>query len=410
MRSTDTASSEPEQARCTTTTGEDEHRSDASSPTALRDQVIRHGRSWQVAKYGLISTLTAYDRSGDWAFAGFVTCAHWAAQELDVTVGTAREWLRIGHILERLPLVDVALKERRLSYCKVRTLTRIATDHPTHEQELVELAESVPAGELPRALARWTGAHEDAETRDRRHRRETYLSSRTEPDGMGTLVVRLPALEMASVLTVIDAVVEQRAKRPRQRPPEPTESDSDAPMDAPATPGVANSAASSRSAHERNRATMGQQRADAFVEAMTGAEGADLDSGSVQVSTEVIVHLRSDGCTLHDGSPITNSVVEGLIDEAFIRVMIHDAESHPINVSGRHRYPTDRQKRVIDEIHRACVDCGSTDLLQYDHVPDFAVSRRTVIEELVRRCAPCHRARHADEGADPAVSADTAQR
>ena len=44
-----------------------------------------------------------------------------------------------------------------------------------------------------------------------------------------------------------------------------------------------------------------------------------------------------------------------------------------------------------------CVDCGTNDLIQYDHVPDFELTRHTVIDELQCRCAPCHRTRHRRE-------------
>ena len=46
-----------------------------------------------------------------------------------------------------------------------------------------------------------------------------------------------------------------------------------------------------------------------------------------------------------------------------------------------------------------CVDCGATTLLEYDHVPDFAQSGHTVVEDLQPRCAPCHQRRHEQEAA-----------
>jgi len=45
------------------------------------------------------------------------------------------------------------------------------------------------------------------------------------------------------------------------------------------------------------------------------------------------------------------------------------------------------------------VDCGATVLLQYDHVPEFEVTRHTVVEELQLRCAPCHQRRHRQDAA-----------
>ncbi len=97
---------------------------------------------------------------------------------------------------------------------------------------------------------------------------------------------------------------------------------------------------------------------------------------------------------MDDGTPVPASVIKRIADAAAIRAMIHDAESKPINVSGKHRHPTTRQKRVMKERDRVCVDCGRRELLTFDHVPEFETSRRTVVDELELRCAPCHWRRH----------------
>jgi len=129
-----------------------------------------------------------------------------------------------------------------------------------------------------------------------------------------------------------------------------------------------------------------RQRAEALVELAT--------SGGASVETEVVLHVRGDGCTLDDGTPIVGSVIERIAPESFIRVLIHDAERRPINASGRHRYPTDRQRRVVHERDRHC-PCGSDEFLQYHHDPPFDESKQTVVEELWLRCPPCHHDDHA---------------
>ena len=127
---------------------------------------------------------------------------------------------------------------------------------------------------------------------------------------------------------------------------------------------------------------------------------AVLAGGGARVISEVIIHVRGDGCTLDDGTPIADSAVARLLSQAFIRVLIHDAERRPINASSRQRHPTQRQKRVVHERDRKCVDCGSTDLLRYDHDPDYEQSRHTTTDELKLRCAPCHHKRHGKPAAE----------
>jgi hypothetical protein len=132
--------------------------------------------------------------------------------------------------------------------------------------------------------------------------------------------------------------------------------------------------------------SLAQQRADALVALVTG--------GGLNVAAEIVMHVRSDGCSLDDGTPIAGSVVERIAPTAFLRALIHDAEGRPINASSRQRHPTARQRRVVKERDRACVDCGATDFLEYDHVPPFDITKRTIVSELEPRCWDCHRRRH----------------
>jgi hypothetical protein len=136
-----------------------------------------------------------------------------------------------------------------------------------------------------------------------------------------------------------------------------------------------------------------QQRADALLGLVQG--------GGAKVDTEVVLHVRGDGCTLDDGTPIAGSVVERVAPVSLLRVLIHDAERHPINASGRRRHPSARQQRVVHERDRGCVDCGATTLLELDHEPAYALSGHTIVDELHERCWTCHRARHANEGTRP---------
>jgi 5-methylcytosine-specific restriction endonuclease McrA len=135
--------------------------------------------------------------------------------------------------------------------------------------------------------------------------------------------------------------------------------------------------------------SLAQQRADALIELVT--------NGGASIETEIVLHVRGDGCTFDDGTPVTDTIVERLASTAFLRALVHDADGRPINASSRRRHPSVRQKRVVKERDRCCVDCGSTDLLEYDHNPSHHHTGHTITDELELRCAPCHHRRHAHE-------------
>jgi hypothetical protein len=317
---------------------------------SLREEFIRVGAHVLAGQYRLIHLAVQLEASGEWAGDGSPTCAHWIADALDVKVCTAREWLRIGRALAGLPTIDALFGRGELSYSKVRALTRVATADT--EVELCELAARVTAGRFACALAAWRSRRETPGETEARQHESRSLWWRVDIDGMIAGSFRLPPGEGSALTTAVDTLV--RSYRP------------DASADA--WPSVV------------------QQRADALVALARG--------GGPALTTEVVLHVRGDGCSLDDGTPISGSVVERLVPRAFLRALIHDAEGRPINASGRHRHPTVRQRRVVRERDGGCVDCGSTDLLQYDHVPPFEVTQRTVVDELQVRCVMCHHARH----------------
>ena len=268
---------------------------------SVRSEFTRYGRRWSSSITQLIALSVELDDSGEWALDGSPTCAHWIAATLDIEIGTAREWLRIGRALAHLPMTTNAFTNGGLSFTMRLTPAR------------------------------------------------------------------------AAVLTA--AVDEHVMRSDGREPADPTERGDDA--------------TASRESHPR-WASLAQQRVDALIDI--------ISAGGTNVVTEVILHVRADGCTLDDGTPIGGSIVERIADTSTLRAMIHDAESHPINVSGRHRHHTKRQKLVVKERDQRCVDCGSTDFLEHDHVPDFNHSKRTLVEETQLRCSRCHTARHRRDG------------
>ena len=143
-----------------------------ASAGQLETAIMEAAQLLHRSRHRLLVSLAAYDSDGSWALTGARTCAHWAASAIGVSVGTAREWLRVGHALSRLPEVDDAMARGRLSYCAVRTLTRVAVDHPQSAGELVDLAERSLPGELARNLAQRlhqaSPSDDSTEARDRR--------------------------------------------------------------------------------------------------------------------------------------------------------------------------------------------------------------------------------------------------
>lgn len=339
-------------------------------PSTLGDVLVEVGHLIDHTQYRLVTLAASFSSSDEWVHAGYRTAAHWIADHVGVCVATAREWIRVGRRLTELPQLDHAFRTRTLNYTKVRTLSRIAT--PASVEELIDLAHLTPADALGHALARWSKDNESDDERTSRHRRQRRLTYRIEPDGMVSGSFLLPPADAGIVMSAVDAeVMRRRAIEAADR--------------------VSPATTSLHPDPEGAFPSLPQQRADALVRLARG------DSHAVE--TEMIVHVRGDGCSLDDGTPLSDSVVASMIPEAVLRALIHDAEGRPINASGRQRRASTRQRRVVKERDRYCVDCGSHDLLEYDHVPPYELTGRTLIDELELRCAPCHRKRHEADAA-----------
>lgn len=330
-----------------------------SQPTGIQpnidqpvaDRLIQAVEAWARSQVDLVTAAAEFADSPHWHLTGARTPAHWLASIADVEPCTAREWIRIGRQLQHLPAIADAFRSQAISYSKVRTLTRIA--NPENEQELIAIARSTSAANLRRALAVWFRQNSDPDELDTYHQDQRSMQWRLEPDGMTTFTLQLPPIAAGRLISKVT----RRIMR--------------------TTPTIGTN---------QGWPTVSQQRADAIDSLLT------QDSG--RVDTEIVVHLRGDGSTLDDGTPVSENAIADLIPTAFISALLHDAKQNPIDATNRRRHPTRRQKRLVKERDRVCVDCGRADLLQYDHEPPFEQSEHTVTDELRLRCAPCHHERH----------------
>src|SRR4051794_19347179 len=101
-----------------------------------------------------------FDRRGGWHGVGIRSCAHWLAWQCGLGSGAAREHVRVARALTGLPRIQAAFSAGRLSYSKVRALTRIAA--PDCEAALVEFALSATASQTERFCRQWRRADDAA--------------------------------------------------------------------------------------------------------------------------------------------------------------------------------------------------------------------------------------------------------
>jgi len=144
--------------------------------------------------------LADFDARRGWASWEMNSCAAWLSWKCQMSSGTAREHVRVARALQELPVIRAQFAAARLSYAKVRALTRIAT--PRTEAGLAEIAGPMTGNQLERFARahRQASPSDDAAARVRRR-----LAWRFEEDGSLSGTFRLPPLQGAVLLKALRA-------------------------------------------------------------------------------------------------------------------------------------------------------------------------------------------------------------
>ncbi|GAA1849285.1 hypothetical protein GCM10009772_28220 [Pseudonocardia alni subsp. carboxydivorans] len=77
------------------------------------------------AECRFLRLLAEFDDRGGWCGVGVRSCAHWLTWRAGMSLRTATEHLRVAHALTRLPRITEAFAAGRISYSKVRAVTRV---------------------------------------------------------------------------------------------------------------------------------------------------------------------------------------------------------------------------------------------------------------------------------------------
>ena len=147
-----------------------------------------------------LQLVAEFDARGGWACWDLPSCAAWLAWKCQVAPGTAREQVRVARVLASLPHITEEFAAGRMSYAKVRALTRIATT--ATEADLAEITGPMTAAQCERFVAAHRKASDTEELASWAARR---VSVHVGEDGSVTISAKLPAADGAVVLQALRA-------------------------------------------------------------------------------------------------------------------------------------------------------------------------------------------------------------
>ena len=175
-------------------------------PAELRCAVTDMAARINHADWRFIKLIAAMDRRRGWDERGYCNLGNWLDHRCGLGPCAARERVRIGRALERLPRIDAAFRDGVLSYSKVRAVTRVATRET--EAMLLAIAGRSSAAQLE-SLVR---THERIDTPDREricNEQRRGLSWYYE-DGMLVVTAAVPAERGALVIKALEKIVDAR--------------------------------------------------------------------------------------------------------------------------------------------------------------------------------------------------------
>ncbi len=117
---------------------------------ALEDQITELSAHIHAATFRLLELIREYDECNGWEGPGLRSCAHWLNWKCGINLGAAREKVRVAHALKYLPETSTAFRDGRLSYSKVRAMTRVAS--PQNEDYLLNIAKHGTAAHVERLV------------------------------------------------------------------------------------------------------------------------------------------------------------------------------------------------------------------------------------------------------------------
>ncbi len=172
----------------------------------LGEQIAELAARITAATYQLLAMIRDFDERGGWhsAYGGFHTCAHWLSWRTGLARGPAREKVRVARALGELPALSEAMKQGRISYSKIRALTRVAT--PANEDELLGVAMAGTATQVERIVRAWRRVDRIEEQEQEKLRHESrHLSLWTDEDGMVVVRGRLDPEAGAALIKAVEA-------------------------------------------------------------------------------------------------------------------------------------------------------------------------------------------------------------
>jgi hypothetical protein len=373
-----------------------------------------------------------FDARRGWASWEMSSCAAWLSWKCQMSSHTAREHVRVARALRDLPVIRGEFGAGRLSYAKVRALTRIAA--PETEAGLAELAGPMTGNQLER----FARAHRQVTAADDTAARiKSRVTFRVEDDGCLSGTFRLPPLQGALLLKALRAAASD-LEHPHDSPGSPQNPGSAGHGVSAETPAAAPPEAP---AAARPAAPTSASLADALVTLAEAFLAGKVAAAADPEVYQVIVHVGTDAitpasapagpvapvgvsaetprrppqalpspppkptpprppghpadpgrCHVEDGPAISPSAAQMLACGATWTWMLHDSAGKLLDLGRRRRRPNAALRRAARERDKCRCRFPGCESRRVDlhHIQYWSNGGRTKLDNLISLCKYHH--------------------
>jgi hypothetical protein len=339
----------------------------------LEDQITELAAHIHAATYRLLELLREYDECNGWGSKGLSSCAHWLNWKCGISLGAGREKLRVAHALKDLPEISREFRHGRVSYSKVRAMTRVAT--PKNEAYLLNIARHGTAVHVERLVRQYRRVKRLKQENTHHSGRETHWY--VDGEGYWQIRGRLTAEQGALVQAVLEQALEEDFREAQDVP-------------------------AGTSASE----PIAARRADALVRLAQGysgcAHGSSGDRFMVHVHTDMET-LKAQGsggeASLEGGSTIAAETARRVCCDAGLVHWLDDASGEPLSIGRKSRSIPPAIRRALQRGQGGCRFPGCTHdrFVDAHHIVHWADGGETSMENLVLLCRRHHRLVHEGE-------------
>ncbi len=386
----------------------------------LGDRIAALCAHIDAAVHRLLTLLQVYDEQGQWQ--GCRSCAHWLSWRTGISLGPAREKVRVARRLPSLPLISAALAKGEISYSKVRALTRIAT--AGNEAELLTFARHGTTAHAERLVRQWrrldrTDASEadaagPADPADPAEHRG--LSLHLADDGnyeiRGHLSPEVGALLLKALEVTEDKIYQEQRAAGTEHETTAAQRRADAFglwLEERVQPGVQLVVHSFAAAAKAGAAPAEAAAPDATAPAQAAAPGAAPEAAApdataapvppapanVSAETSPTV-MQAPALVTEDGCRVSPETSSRLCCDAEVVPIARGSDGSVLDVGRRSRTVGWRLRKALEARDGGCrfPGCGSPRRTHAHHITHWARGGETAMDNLVLLCPFHHRAVH----------------